>query len=128
MNEKELEDAPHSWPLAEVPPEFAKGVMEQIKPRQSNNQVSQMDKPKSHLTWVDYALVIFLSTLPMLGLIAYLSLPRKLSLYLQYQWLLIQSPAYEPVLFAFIGAIVMLFILIFLIGLRYILPRQMSMF
>jgi len=127
MNEKQLEDALHTWPLAELPPGFSKSVMGKIKPRQSRTQVLQEVTLKFHLTWIDLALSIFFSLLPVIGFLAYISLPRKFSLYLQYQWLLLQSPAYQPVLIAFLGAGVMLF-LIFLFSLRYILPRQMNTF
>lgn len=126
MNEKKLDDALHAWPLAEVPPGFSKSVMEQIKPEQTDARVSQAVRLKFRLTWMDFALSVFFSLLPAFGFIAFLSLPRKLTLYLQYQWLLLQSPAYQPVLLAFLGAGVMLF-LIFLLSLRYILPRQMTM-
>ena len=127
MNEKQLDDALRAWPLAEVPPGFSKNVMEQIESRQATVQMSQVVGLKFRLTWMDFALGVFLSLLPALGLIAFLSLPRKLLLYLQYQWLLLQSPAFQPVLLAFLGAGVMLF-LIFLLSLRYILPRQTTTF
>ena len=125
MNEKQLEDALKAWPLVEVPPRFSKSVMEKIKPRQLYTHNSRAVYLKFRLTWLDYALSIFVSLLPVLGFIVYLSLPRKLSLYLQYQWLVFQSPIYQPVLFTMLGALVML-LLIFLFSLRYILPQQMS--
>jgi hypothetical protein len=127
MNEEQFEDALHSWPLAELPPGFSKDVMNRIKPRQPQTRVSQEGTLKFHLTWIDFALSIFFSLLPVIGFLAYVSLPRKLSLYLQYQWLLLQSPAYQPVMFALLAAGVMLF-LIFLLSLRYILPRRMNTF
>jgi hypothetical protein len=83
---------------------------------------------KFRLTWVDYILGISLSLLPMLGFIAFTFLPRKFILYVSYQWLLLRSPAYEPILFAFIGVTGMLVVLAFLLGLRYIFPRQVSLF
>ena len=127
MNEEQFEDALHSWPLAELPPGFSKDVMNRIKPRQPQTRVSQEGTLKFHLTWIDFALSIFFSLLPVIGFLAYVSLPRKLLLYLQYQWLLLQSPAYQPVMFALLAAGVMLF-LIFLLSLRYILPRRMNTF
>jgi len=127
MNEKQLEDALHTWPLAELPPGFSKSVMGKIKPRQPRTRVSQEVTLKFHLTWIDFSLSIFFSLLPVIGFLAYGSLPRKLSLYLQYQWLLLQSPAYQPVMIALLGTGAMLF-LIFLLSLRYFLPRQMNIF
>src|SRR3990172_3790901 len=103
MNEKQLEDALHAWPLTEVPSGFSKLVIEQIEPWQSGVQISQKIKLKFRLTWMDFALGIFLSLLPVLGFFTFIALPRKFILYLKYQWLLLQFPAYEPVLFAFLG-------------------------
>jgi hypothetical protein len=63
-----------------------------------------------------------------LGFIAFTFLPRKFILYVSYQWLLLRSPAYEPILFALIGVTGMLVVLALLLGLRYIFPRQVSLF
>jgi hypothetical protein len=128
MNEKQLEEALNDWPLTEVPTGFSKSVMEQIKYRQPVVQAPPKISLRFRLTWVDYILGIFLCLLPVLGFIAFTLLPRKFILYVSYQWLLLRSPAYEPVLFAFMGVAGMLVILAFLLGLRYIFPRQMSLF
>jgi hypothetical protein len=127
MNEEQLEDALQNWPLAEVPTGFSTAVMEKITPLKPSASVLPAVKPKFRLTWMDLALGIFFSSLPMLGLVTLYSLPRKLILYLNYQWLLLQFPAPTPVLLALAGTILMLFLGLML-GLRYILPRQMSFF
>jgi len=128
MNEKELEDALRTWPLAEIPTGFSTSVMEKIKPWPSYAQTPQKSKLKFRLTWMDYALGLFLSLLPVLGFITITSLPRRFVLYLKYQWLVLQFPAYEPVLFAIMGGIAMLLLLTFVLSLRYIFPRQISLF
>jgi hypothetical protein len=128
MNEEQLEDALQAWPLEEVPTGFSSGVIEKIAPRQSYVRVSHKDVMKFRLTWMDFALGVFFSLLPVLGLVAFLSLPQKLILYLKYQWLLLQFPAFEPLLLVFVGTLLMLFLLTILLGLRSILPRQVTLF
>ena len=126
MNKEQLEDALHHWPLEEVPAGFSASVMEKIAPRQVFTQRPKQIELKFRLTWMDFALGIFFSLLPALGLVAYLSLPQKLILYLKYQWLLLQFPAFEPILLALGGTIGMLFLLALPFSLRYIFPRQIS--
>jgi hypothetical protein len=77
---------------------------------------------------MDYALGAFLSLFPVLAFIAFISLPREFVLYLKYQWLVLQFPAYQPVLFAVVGGIAMLLLLAFVLSLRYLFPRQISLF
>jgi hypothetical protein len=128
MNEEQLEDALHNWPLAKVPAGFSTGVMEKIAPRQSYVRIPQKGELKFRLTWMDFALGIFFSFIPVLGFVAIISLPQRFILYLEYQWLLLQSPAFEPVLFAFGGTIAMFFLLAIVLALRSIFPRQISPF
>jgi hypothetical protein len=128
MNEEQLEDALRTLPLEEVPTGFSSGVIEKIAPRQSYVRVSHKDVMKFRLTWMDFALGVFFSLLPVLGLVAFLSLPQKLILDLKYQWLLLQFPTFEPLLLVFAGTLLMLFLLTILLGLRSILPRQVTLF
>jgi hypothetical protein len=128
MNEKQLEEALYDWPLDEVPAGFSDGVMQRIEARPEAPSVRPVEKPKFRLTWLDYALGLFLSLLPALGLLTLPSLPRKFFLYTQYQLLAVQSPAYEPVLLALVGAAVMLLLLVCLLGIRTILPQRMRLF
>ena len=128
MNEKQLEDALHNWPLVEVPPGFSASILERLEPRQSFAQIPHVSKPKFRLTWMDFALGMFFSLLPVLGFVTLATLPQKFILYLKYQWLLLQFPAFEPVVLTFAGIIGMLLLLVFLFSLRYFLPRQMSLF
>lgn len=126
MNEKQLEDALRAWPLAETPDGFSAGVMERIGPRPASVPAARSVALRFRLTWMDYALGLFLALFPALGFVAAASLPRTFVLYLRYQWLLLRSPAYEPVLYALLGAAAMLF-LAFLFSLQYAFPRQMVM-
>jgi hypothetical protein len=128
MNEKQFEDALRTWPLAELPAGLPTSVMEKIKPRQDNARIVQQSMLKFRLTWMDFALGLFLSLLPVLGFFTLSSLPREFVLYLKYQWLVLQFPAYEPVFFASSGGIAMLLLLTFVLSLRYIFPRQISLF
>jgi hypothetical protein len=126
MNEEQLEDALYSWPLADAPDGFSDDVMGKIAPRQVYAQRAAQNELKFRLTWMDFALGIFFSMLPVLGLVTFLSLPQKFILDLEYQWLLLQFHAFEPVLLAFGGTIIMLLSLALPLSLRYLFPRQMS--
>jgi hypothetical protein len=99
MNDQQLEEALQTWPLAEVPPDFTRGVMARIQPRRLPAQAL-----KFRLTWMDFALGAFFSLLPPLVWLALRLLPAKAILYIKYQWLLLQSPAYAPWMFLALGA------------------------
>jgi hypothetical protein len=128
MNEEQLEDALHDWSMTEVPAGFSAGVMERIASPQSYTRIPQKSELKFQLTWMDLALGMFLSSLPVLGFITISLLPQRSILYLKYQWLLLQFPASEPVLLALGGTSIMLFLLAILLALRSIFPRQVSLF
>ena len=92
MNNDPMEEALYSYPMAEVPTGFSKAVMRQIR---------LMPAPRGfRLTWMDYALGLFLTLLPGIGFIVWAFLPQQFFIYLQYQWLVLRSPAYEPILLA----------------------------
>ncbi len=124
MNERQLEDALRDWPLDEPPTGFTQSVMDRIGPRQASVPAARSVAPKFRLTWMDYALGLFLGLFPALAFAASAFLPKTFFLYLEYLWLLLRSPAYEPVLLALLGAAAMLFI-VFLVSLRYAFPRQL---
>jgi hypothetical protein len=128
MNEEQLEDALHNWPVAEVPAGFSTKVMERITPRQSYARIPQTGELKFRLTWMDFALGLFFSFIPLLGFVAITFLPQSFILSMKYQWLLLQFSASEPVLLALGGTIVMLFLLAMLLILRSVFPRQVSLF
>lgn len=127
MNEKQLDDALHAWPLEEVPAGFSVGVLEKIPPRrQSSDSVIDTSTLKFRLTWLDYALGLFLCLLPVLVFVTFISLPRKFILYLQYQLLVFRFPAYETMFLAVIASIAVTGLLILLFTLRYAFPRLVS--
>lgn len=129
MNEKQLEDALHTWPLEKVPGGFSDSVMAQIKPQQSPTQMSVEHRLKFRLTWMDLALGMFFSLLPVIGFISFISLPRKFILFVQYQLLVLRFPAYEPVLlFTVLGGAAVLLLLTLVVSMRYIFPRQVSQY
>ena len=129
MNEKQLEDALQAWPLEDVPAGFSKAVMEQIRPRQTTVKIPLEYRVKFRLTWMDFALAMFFSSLPVLVFVTYILLPRKFILFLQYQWLVVQFPSYQPVLlFTLLSGGVVLLLLIFVLSIRYFFPRQLSMY
>jgi len=84
-----IEEALRSYPLAEVPPNFSIQIMRQIRKTQP--------APKFRLTWMDYALGLFLCLLPVTGFAAWALLPWQIIARLQYQWLMLSSPALAPV-------------------------------
>ncbi|MCI0521168.1 MAG: hypothetical protein L0Z70_13050 [Chloroflexi bacterium] len=94
MNDEQIEKALYAWPLAETPPGFRQSVLDRLKPRRAGIPV------KFRLTWMDYALGAFFALLPLLGYLAYVTLPPRSLLYLKYQWMLLQSPAYAPLVAA----------------------------
>ena len=128
MNEEQFENALHNWPMVEVPAGLSANVMERITFRQPYARISQKSELKFRLTWMDFALGIFFSSIPVLGFITFNLLPQRFILYLKYQWLLFQFPASEPVLLALGGTIVMLFLLAIMLALRSIFPRQILPF
>jgi hypothetical protein len=129
MNEKQLEEALHTWPLEEVPAGFSEGVLQKLTPRRPFNYITDMSPLKFRLTWLDYALGLFLSLLPVLVFVTFISLPRKFVLYLEYQLLVFRFPAYEPVLFAVLGGIAAILVLLILVlSLRLFLPRRVSLY
>ena len=104
-----IEEALGTYPMVDVPPDFSKRVMEQI--RLTPTRIG------FHLTWMDYALGLFLSLIPALGFIVWAFLPRQFFMLLQYEWLVLQSPAYEPILLASLAAAGLCLILAFVASL-----------
>lgn len=117
-----IEDALRTYPLAELPPGFSQRVMRQIQPRAA--QTPQAVMPGFHLTWLDYALGFFLTLLPGIGYLCLASLPRQFFMRLQYQWLLLQSPAFEPYLLMTLAAFGLLLLLGFIATLGFFIRPQ----
>jgi hypothetical protein len=85
-----IEEALQTYPMAEVPKGFSKGVMKQVRLMPARRGF--------RLTWVDLALGLFLSVLPGLGFFIWAFLPQQFFIRLQYLWLVLRSPTYEPIL------------------------------
>ncbi|HEY3312835.1 MAG TPA: hypothetical protein VGK00_14440 [Anaerolineales bacterium] len=113
-----IEDALRTYPLAQVPPGFSAGVMRQIQtPRPA---------PKFRLTWLDYALGIFLCMLPGIGLVSLAFVPWQVFTGLQHQLLLLSSPAFVPMLIGLLLAAAVLAGLVAIAGLRFLLQPQVK--
>jgi hypothetical protein len=117
-----IENALHTYPLAEVPTNFSIRVMRQIQ--QSHTLVPQRGRLKFRLTWLDYALGLFMSILPAVGFISWAFLPRQFFMRLQYQWLLLSSPAVEPVVIACLVAMLTISALGLIVGIRFLIQPQ----
>jgi hypothetical protein len=113
-----IEDALRSYPLAELPPGFSARVMRQIQAPRA--------VPKFHLTWLDYALGFFLCMLPGIGLVSWAFLPWQVFMRLQYQWLLLSSPAFAPFVTALLVAAAVLTGLAAIVGLRFLIRPQVN--
>ncbi len=116
-----IESALRTYPLAEVPPGFSKSVLEKIKPQRSYAPL------KFRLTWLDYALGLFLSSLPAVGFVTWAFLPRQLFVSLQYQWRLLSTPAIEPIVITSVAAMTILSALVLIIGLGFLVRPQRSL-
>ena len=109
-----FEEALRSYPLAEVPPGFSRNILEKIQPPRPHASL------KFRLTWLDYALGFFLSSLPVVFFVSWAFLPRQLLFRLQYQWLLFKSPAFEPFLAACLLAAVFFVGVSLILGVRWL--------
>ena len=114
-----IESALSTYPLADVPQDFSKRVMRQVKAQ-----------PASHrfrLTWMDCALGLFVAVISVVGLAVWFYLPHQALLDLQFQWQAVQSSSLlSLVIPSLAGAGALLFIL-FLISLSILFrPRLVS--
>jgi hypothetical protein len=115
-----IEDALRTYPLAEVPPKFSARVIRQIQTPHA--------ALKFRLTWLDYALGLFLSSLPAVGFVSWAFLPRQFLMRLQYQWLLLRSPALEPILVTSLVAMLILSALTLVVSIRFLIrPQRFSL-
>jgi hypothetical protein len=92
--------------------------LEKIKPQRSYASL------KFRLTWLDYALGLFMSSLPAIGFVSWAFLPREFFVRLQYQWLLLRSPAIEPIVMISAAAMLILATLVLLLGLGFLIRPQ----
>lgn len=113
-----IENALRAYPLADVPANFSKRVMRQIQTPHA--------PLKFRLTWLDYALGLFLSILPAVFFVSWAFLPRQFFMRLQYQWLLFSSPAFEPFVSTFLIAAAVLSVIALIIGMRFLIHPQIA--
>jgi hypothetical protein len=116
LSDELIEDALRTYPLAEAPANFSSRVRRQIRPRHASL--------KFRLTWLDYALGLFLSLLPAVFFISWAFLPWQLWMRLQYQWLLLSSPAFEPLVCTVLVAAAVFAVGILVAGTRYLIRPQ----
>jgi hypothetical protein len=117
-----IEDALRTYPLADVPHGFSRNVLEKIKPQRRYAPL------KFRLTWLDYALGLFMSSLPAVGFVSWAFLPREFFVSLQYQWFLLHSPAIEPIVITSAAAMLVLLAAALVIGIRFLIhPQKFSL-
>ncbi len=113
-----IEDALRTYPLADVPHGFSRSVLAKIQPQRRYAPL------KFRLTWLDYALGLFMSSLPAIGFVSWAFLPREFLVRLQYQWLLLHSPAIEPIVVTSVVAVLVLATMALLLGLGFLIRPQ----
>ena len=127
-----IEDALRTYPLADVPPNFSTGVMRRIGTLQASPPAlavahSAGASVRFRLTWMDYALGLFLTLLPVVGFIIWASLPRLAFLRLEFQWQLLRASSFQPVLAVSLAAAGLLLLSAFLFSLNFVLrPKFLS--
>ena len=85
-----IEAALRTYPLAELPPGFSKRTMQRVQIVPAAYRF--------RLTWMDYALGLFVAVLPMVGFAVWYFLPRQVWLNLQFEWQVFQSSSLQPVM------------------------------
>lgn len=114
-----IEDALHTYPLADLPTGFSKRVMEQVRASQT--------PIRFRLTWMDYALGLLFSLLTAVGFLTWISLPRQVFLRLQFQWFLFQQPRVEILLLVSLAVAGALLLVGLLVGVRLLSQPRMRL-
>ena len=111
-----IEAALRTYPLAQVPANFFRRVMQQVR--------ATPPAQRFRVTWMDCALGFFLTLLPVLGFALWSFLPRQALLRLQFQWQLFQLGSIQPVVAISLGAAGVLLFLALFFSLNFFLrPR-----
>lgn len=121
-----IEDALRTYPLAEVPAALSRKIMEQIRTQEIKSIRIAVPRMRFRLTWMDYALGFFLTLLPAAGLVIWATLPRLALLRITYQWELLQTSGFFPVLGASLAVGSVLFLLAFLFSINLVLRPEQS--
>lgn len=114
-----VEAALHTYPLADVPPNFSKSVMQRV--RTTDPLATSM---RFRLTWMDYALGFFLTLLPAVGFVLWSFLPRQAWLQIQLQLQLLRWGSIQPLMAGSLIVAGALLFFAFLFSLNFMLrPR-----
>jgi hypothetical protein len=116
-----VEAALHTYPLADVPPNFSKSVMQRV--RTTDTLAASM---RFHLTWMDYALGFFLTLLPAVGFALWSFLPRQVWLQIQLQLQLLRWGSIQPLMVGSLAVAGALLFLAFLFSLNFMLRPRTS--
>ena len=85
-----IDEALQTYPLALPPQNLKARIMRQVYQTQP--------APKFRLTWMDYALGFFMTTLTGVALLVVPLIPVRFWLELRYAWILLQTPSMQPLL------------------------------
>ncbi len=114
-----VEAALHTYPLADVPPNFSKSVMQRV--RTTDTLATRM---RFRLTWMDYALGFFLTLIPAVGFALWSFLPRQAWLQIQLQLQLLRWGSIQPLMAGSLIVAGALLFFAFLFSLNFMLrPR-----
>jgi hypothetical protein len=113
-----IENALRTHSLAELPPRFSEGVMQRVQ--------SMPAAYRFRLTWMDYALSLFVSILPIAGFAVWYFLPREVLLDLQFQWQVLQSSRLQPLVVLPLGVAGALLFFAFVISLNIVLRPRLA--
>lgn len=115
-----IEDALRTYPLADVPPNFSKMVMSQVRTTPAS--------ARFRLTWMDYALGFLLTLLVTAGFAIWSFLPRQALLRLQFEWQVFQASSIQPVVIISLGVAGILLFLALLFSLTFLLrPKHVAL-
>jgi hypothetical protein len=117
QTDKLIEDALRTYPLADVPPNFSKRVMSQVRTMPASSRF--------RLTWVDYALSFFLTLFVAAGFAIWSFLPRDVLLGLQLQWQLLQWTSVQPVVAVSLGLAGLFLFFAFLFSLNLLFRQKL---
>lgn len=94
-----LEAALTNYPLAEAPSDLSQRIMQRVT---ITSQWTKDGRPtprmRFRLTWMDFALGLFLLLLPVIGLVIWATLPPLVLLRLVFEWQMIESSGLVPLL------------------------------
>ena len=125
-----IEAALRTYPLAQLPVDFSERVMRQVRATPATARASAASPApvmRFRITWMDCALALFVSVLPLVGLGLWFFMPHQTLLQLQFQWQVFQWDSLQPVLLVSFGAAGVLLLLALFFSLDLVLrPRAVA--